>query len=174
MEKLKMLSLFSGMGAFEKAIERLGIKYEIVNFCEIDTVASKAYSLIHNISEDKNLGDITKVDEKKLPDFDFMTFGFPCQPFSVSGDRKGFEDARGNMFFEAYRILKYKLPKYFMFENVQGLLSHDKGRTIEIILTELGKLPYEITMDLINARDMGICQNRVRLFCLGKRIDDGK
>lgn len=168
---LKVLSLFSGMGAFEKALERLDVKHEIINFSEIDPYAVRAYCAIHNIDESKNLGDITKIDETKLADFDLMTFGFPCQPFSISGKRKGFEDERGNMFFESYRILKYKLPKYFMFENVSGLLSHDKGRTIEIILTELGKLPYEITMDLINSKEMGIPQNRLRLFCIGRRIE---
>ena len=160
---LKVLSLFSGIGAFEKALTRLNISYQLIGYSEIDKYASTAYSAIHNVNENLNLGDITKIDEAKLPDFDMMVFGFPCQPFSIAGERKGFEDERGNMFFEAYRILKQKLPKVFIFENVQGLLTHDKGRTIEIILSKLGELPYEITMDLLNSKDFGVPQNRIRL-----------
>jgi DNA (cytosine-5)-methyltransferase 1 len=150
------------------------IKYELINYCEFDKYAAKSFSLIHDEPENKNLGDITKVNEKELADFNMMVFGFPCQPFSQAGKMKGFEDERGNMFFEAYRILKEKLPKLFIFENVTGLLSNDKGKTIEIILTQLGKLQYEITMNLLNSKNFGIPQNRLRLFCIGRRIDCGK
>lgn len=86
---IKYLSLFSGIGAFEKALENLGIKYELINYCEIDKYASKAYSLIHSIPESKNLGDITMVDEKLLPtDIDLLTYGFPCQDISIAGRKK--------------------------------------------------------------------------------------
>lgn len=168
---MKILSLFSGIGAFEKALENLRIKHEVVNYCEIDKYASKAYSLIHSIPEEKNLGDITKVNPKELPDFDMLCFGFPCQSYSVAGKRLGMKDERGLLFYDALRILKEKKPKYFIFENVQGLLSIDKGKTIEHILELLSSAGYEITMDLINSKDMGIPQNRVRLFCLGRRVD---
>jgi len=117
LDKLKVLSLFSGIGAFEKALKRIGISYELVNYCEIDKYAAKAYSLIHNESEDKNLGDITKVDETTLPDFDLMTWGFPCTDISVAGKQKGFIDENGNqtrsgLYYEGLRILQEKKPKY--------------------------------------------------------------
>ena len=87
---MKLLSLFSGIGAFEKALVRLGIPYELVGYCEIDKWASASYAAIHNVSEDMNLGDITKVDEKALPkDIDLITYGFPCQDISLAGKQKG-------------------------------------------------------------------------------------
>ena len=167
---MKVFSLFSGIGAFEKALSRQNIQREIVGYSEIDKYASKNYSLIHNVSEDLNYGDITKIDVGKLPDFDLMTFGFPCQSFSIAGKGLGFSDPRGTLFFEAFKILKVKLPKYFIFENVKGLLSHDNGNTIRVILEHLGTIPYEITMDILNAKDYGIPQNRERIFCIGKRV----
>ena len=86
MKKIKLLSLFSGVGAFEKALEHLGVEYDLVNYCEVDKYASKAYALIHNCSEEKNLGDITKVDARSLPhDIDLITYGFPCQDISLAG-----------------------------------------------------------------------------------------
>jgi len=169
---IKLLSLFSGIGAFEKALTNLEIPFELVNYCEIDKYASKAYCAIHGESESKNLWDITKVDTDLLPEVDLISFGFPCQSFSVAGKGLGFLDTRGTLFFEAYRILAAKLPKYWIFENVQGLFTHDKGKTIEVVMEYLGSLPYEITMNLVNAKDFGIPQNRVRLFCIGRRIDN--
>jgi DNA (cytosine-5)-methyltransferase 1 len=168
---LKIRTLFSGIGAPEKAFKNLGIDFETVDFCEIDKYAETSYCAIHNESKDKNLGDITKVWGRWLPYADMMVFGFPCQPFSIAGRQLGLLDKRGNMFFEALRILEETKPKIFMFENVPGLLSNDGGKTIEIILTELGKLNYEITMDLLNAKDFNIPQNRLRLFCIGRRLD---
>lgn len=151
---MKVLSLFSGIGAFEKALEKLEIQYELVGFSEIDKYAIKSYCAIHGVDESLNLGDITKIDINKLPkDIDFVVGGFPCQTFSIAGNRKGFEDMRGTMCFYMANIIKQTKPKYFMFENVQGLLNHDKGRTIRIILEEFSKLGYEITMDLLNAKD---------------------
>lgn len=103
-----------------------------------------------------NLGDITKIDLaklKELGDIDLITGGFPCQTFSIAGKRKGFEDMRGTLCFEMAKIIKKVKPKYFIFENVEGLLTHDKGKTIRIILEEFSKLGYEITMDLLNAKN---------------------
>lgn len=130
---MKVLSLFSGIGAFEKALERLGIEYELVNYCEIDRHAAKAYALIHNVSEELNLGDITKVDEKKLPhDIDLITYGFPCQDISLAGKQRGMfnEDGtktRSGLFFDALRIIEATKPKYAIAENVKNLTS-DKFR----------------------------------------------
>ena len=94
---IKYLSLFSGIGAFEKAMQNLRIPYDLVGYCEIDKHASKSYSLIHHVPESKNFGDITKIDETKLPkDIDFISYGFPCQDISIAGNLKGFEDEEGN------------------------------------------------------------------------------
>ena len=104
---IKYLSLFSGIGAFEKALENLSIPYELVGYCEIDKYASKAYSIIHNVPESLNFGDITLINEKQLPkDIDLVTYGFPCQDISLAGKQKGFEDEKGNktrsgLFFDA-------------------------------------------------------------------------
>ena len=114
---MKVLSLFSGIGAFEKALDRLQVKYDLVAYCEIDKYASKSYAAIHGVDESMNLGDITKVDEKKLPrDIDLVTYGFPCQDISLAGKQKGLfnEDGsktRSGLFFEALRIIEGTKPK---------------------------------------------------------------
>lgn len=108
---MKILSLFSGIGAFEKALENLNVQYELVNYCEIDKYASKAFSLIHHLDENLNLGDITKVETNNFPkDIDVVTYGFPCQDISTAGKQRGFTDEKGNttrsgLFFEALRII---------------------------------------------------------------------
>ena len=108
---MKVLSLFSGIGAFEKALDNLGVQKELVAYCEIDKYASMSYAAIHGVSESKNIGDITKVDEKKLPkDIDLITYGFPCQDISLAGKQKGLFNAdgtqtRSGLFFEALRII---------------------------------------------------------------------
>lgn len=110
---IKYLSLFSGIGAFEKAMQNLEIPYDLVGYCEIDKYASKGYSLIHHVPESKNFGDITKIDEKALPDgIDFISYGFPCQDISICGHQKGFYDKDGNktrsgLFFDALRIITH-------------------------------------------------------------------
>lgn len=107
---IRYLSLFSGIGAFEKALDNLGIPYELLAYCEVDKYASKAYSLLHHVPESMNLGDITKVDEKALPtDIDLLTYGFPCQDISIAGNKRGFvnEDGtktRSGLFFDALRM----------------------------------------------------------------------
>jgi DNA (cytosine-5)-methyltransferase 1 len=172
---IKLLSLFSGIGAFEKALKNLKIDYETINYCEIDKFASKSYCLIHNEDENKNLWDITKVNEKELKDFDLMTYGFPCQPFSVTGLKKGFDDQKkGNLFFESMRIVKYKKPKYMIAENVKGLLLHNNGQTLQTIVLILDNLGYNNYFNILNAKNYNIPQNRDRLFIISirKDIDD--
>ena len=174
--KLKLLSLFSGIGAFEEALKILNIKYELVNYCEFDDKIAKCYSLIHKEPLSKNLGDINKVDETKLEDFDLMTFGFPCQTFSIIGKREGFNDeTRGNLFFESVRIAKYKQPKYMIAENVKGLISHDKGNTFKVILNTLNDIGYNTYHKVMKSTDFDIPQARERVFivCIRKDIDDG-
>lgn len=147
---MKILELFAGIGACSTALKRLGINLEIVDAVEIDKYAIKSFNTIHGTNFE--VQDICEWD-KDFKDIDLITGGFPCQTFSIAGKRKGFEDMRGTMCFEMARIIKKIKPKYFMFENVEGLLNHDKGKTIRIILEEFGKLGYEITMDCLNAKD---------------------
>lgn len=168
MEKIRVLELFAGIGACSKALERLGIEHEIVDAVEIDKYAIESFNGVHGTNFE--VQDITKWD--KEIEVDLIMGGFPCQTFSVAGKRKGFEDMRGTMCFEMARIINKLRPKYFIFENVEGLLNHDKGKTIRIILESFSELGYELTIDLLNTKDYGIPQNRSRLFCIGRRIDE--
>ena len=146
---LKVLELFGGIGACTQAIKRLGIDFQVIDYVEIDKYAVKSYNAINGTNFEPQ--DICKWD--KNIQVDLIMGGFPCQSFSIAGKRKGFEDMRGTMCFEMARIIKKIKPKYFIFENVEGLLSHDKGKTIRVILEEFGKLGYEITMDCLNAKE---------------------
>ena len=178
---MKVLSLFSGIGAFEKALTKLGVEYELVNYCEIDKYASKAYSLIHNVSEDLNLKDVTKVDTTKLPDdLDLITYGFPCQDISIAGKQKGFKDEKGNntrsgLFFEALRIIKDTKPKYAIAENVKALTSKKFQDEFNTVLSSLNDVGYNNYYQVLNAKDYGVPQNRERVFIVSirKDIDDG-
>jgi len=171
MEQLKVLSLFSGIGAFEKALSNIGINYDLIGFSEIDKYAIESYCAIHNVDKTRNLGDITKVNKEKLPSFDILVGGSPCQAFSVAGKRKGFEDTRGTLFFEFVETLKAKQPKYFLFENVKGLINHDKGKTLNIIAESFSEVGYRIDMELLNSKYFNVPQNRERIFIVGIRED---
>lgn len=172
-----MLSLFSGIGAFEKALENLNIPHEIVNYCEIDKYASYSYSLIHNVPEEKNLGDIRKVDETTLPkDIDLITYGFPCQDISIAGLRKGFIDVDGNqtrsgLFFDALRIIKHVQPKIAIAENVKNLTSKGMTNIFNLVLSSLEEAGYVNHWTIMNAADYGIPQNRERVFITSFRKD---
>lgn len=170
---IKLFSLFSGIGAFEKALSRLNIKYELVGFSEIDKFAVKSYCAIHNITEDKNYGDITKIDEKELPDFDIMTWGFPCQDISIAGKMEGIKEGktRSGLYYEGYRILKEKLPKYSIIENVKNLTSKRFEKEFKSILEDIKKLGYTNYWQVLNAKDYGIPQNRERVFIISIRND---
>ena len=169
---MKLLSLFSGIGAFESALKNIDIEYETINFSEIYKPSILSYCKIHNESKDKNLGDITKVDPKTLEDFDLMSYGFPCQCYSIMGKRKGFDDIeRGGLFHESMRIVKEKKPKYLIAENVTGLLSIDEGRTFKIILDYLNKLGYKNYYKVLNSSYFDIPQNRNRIFIVSIRKD---
>lgn len=174
---VKLLSLFSGIGAFEKALDNLKINYELVNYCEFDKYASKAYSLIHNVAESKNLGDITKVDETILPkDIDLITYGFPCQDISLAGQLKGLfnEDGtktRSGLFFDALRIITHTQPKVAIAENVKNLTSKKFEKQFEIVLSSLDQAGYNNYYQVLNAKDYGIPQNRERVFIISIRKD---
>lgn len=178
--KLRVLSLFSGIGAFEEALNNIGVDYDLVNYCEFEPYIAKAYSLIHNVSEDLNLGDITKVDETKLKDFDLMTYGFPCQDISALGNQKGFFDEDGNMtrsglLFEAMRIAKYKKPKYMIAENVRALTSKRMQPQFKEMLNMLDEIGYNSYYQVLNSKDYGVPHSRNRVFIVSirKDVDDG-
>ena len=171
---IKLLSLFSGIGAFEKALSNLEIPFEVVAYCEFDKYASKAYSVIHNIPESLNLGDITKVDEKSLPtDVDFITYGFPCQPFSQAGKMEGFQDSkgRGNLFFDALRIIKHCSPKIAIAENVKNLTSDKFKNEFGIVLKSLEDAGYNNYWKVLDAKNYDLAQHRERVIIVSIRND---
>lgn len=179
-KKIKFIDLFSGIGGirkgFEQACEEKGIKSECVFSSEIKPYAVDVFKQNHpneNIS-----GDITKIEAKEIPDFDFLLAGFPCQAFSAAGKRLGFEDTRGTLFFEVERIIKEKCPLGFVLENVEGLVNHDKkypkdkiGRTLSVILEHLELLGYQINWKVLNAKDFGVPQERKRIYIVGTKSE---
>lgn len=173
---MKFIDLFAGIGGtrlgFEAACNKAGIKSQCVFSSEIKQHAIDAYKA--NFGSKRIAGDITKIDASEIPDFDFLLAGFPCQPFSAAGSRHGFVDTRGTLFFDIERILKHKMPSGFLLENVEGLLNHDKidrskpyGRTLEIILSKLSNLGYQVSYKVLNAADYGVPQNRKRIYIIG-------
>lgn len=151
---IKYLSLFSGIGAFESALRNLNIDYELVGFSEIDKYAVKSYCAIHNISENKNLADITKIDETKLPsDIDLLTYGFPCQDISIAGKQKGFYNqdgsvTRSGLFFDALRLIQATKPKIAIAENVKNLVSKKFKNEFEVVLSSLEQAGNSIVVDV--------------------------
>ena len=174
---MKYISLFSGIGAFEKALQRLGINYELVGFSEIDKYAVKSYCAIHNVPESMNLGDITKIDEQALPkNIDLVTYGFPCQDISLAGKQQGLfhEDGsqtRSGLFFEALRIIEATRPRVAIAENVKNLTSKKFSGQFKIVLDSLEKAGYNNYWQVLNAKDYGIPQNRERVFIVSIRKD---
>lgn len=174
LEKFKFIDLFAGIGGFHLAFHNEGS--ECVFASEWNEHARKTYE--HNFSKISPLlfesgnfaGDITKIQKSDIPDFDILTGGFPCQPFSQAGKLKGFEDTRGTLFFDIAEILKVKQPKAYFLENVRHLYRHDGGRTfqeIKRILTE--ELGYSFQEFIVKASDHGLPQHRPRLFMIGFR-----
>ena len=136
-----------------------------VGFSEIDRYAVQTYK--RHFPSHKNFGDATKIIPEELPDFDMLCGGFPCQSFSIAGQRLGFKDTRGTLFFDIARIAKVKRPQYLFLENVKGLLSHDNGRTFAVILATLDELGYNAEWEVLNSRYFGVPQNRERVFIIG-------
>ena len=164
---MKLFSLFSGIGGPEKALKRLGIEYELVGYSEIDKYASKSYSAVHEESEIKNYWDITKINGAELPDFDLLTWGFPCQDISIAGKQAGIhEGTRSGLYYDGLRILKAKKPKYSLIENVKALTSKKFADTFESILKDLDEAGYTNYWQVLDAKDYGIPQHRERVFIL--------
>ena len=158
---MKWVSLCSGIGGFDKALQKQG--HEIVGACEIDKYARQIYS--KRFPGVPILGDINKVQASDLPEHEGMCAGFPCQAFSVAGKRLGFKDKRGIIFNEIIRIAKESRPKIILLENVKGLLGHDKHRTIITILSKLEELGYDCEWQIINSKYF-VPQNRERIFII--------
>ncbi len=191
---MRYLSLFSGIGGFERGIEQA---YDTKNhrkklkkgdqavrdrhdapdklvsqsvpvcigYSEIDKYAIQIYQ--KHYPTHKNYGDITTIEEKTLPNFDLLVGGFPCQSFSIAGKRQGFKDTRGTLFFHIERILREKKPRLLLLENVKGLLSHDKGNTFRTIISTLTDVGYDLQWQVLNSKDFGVPQNRERVIIVG-------
>lgn len=165
---MKFLDLFAGIGGFRLGMESAG--HECIGFCEIDKFARASYKAIHNTEGEIELHDITTVSDESIRGFgsvDVICGGFPCQAFSISGHRRGFEDTRGTLFFEICRFASILRPKYLFLENVRGLLNHDGGATFETILGALDELGYNMEWQMLNSKDFGVPQNRERVFIIG-------
>lgn len=165
---IRVFDAFSGIGGFRSTLERVG-EFEIVGWCEIDRFAQKAYKALYDTGGEQFYENIRDIDVGKLADFDLLIGGFPCQPFSVCGARKGFADERGDLFFELARLLEAKRPKYFCFENVPGLMGIDSGKTFAKIIETLSQLGYCVEWRVYNSADY-LPQVRKRVYiagCLG-------
>lgn len=167
MKKYRLCDLFSGIGGVRLGFHQTG-RFESVFNCEIDNSACDTFQA--NFGENPK-GDIRKVDPGVLPEFDVLAAGFPCQAFSAAGKKKGFEDARGTLFFEVARLLDARKPPAVFLENVKGLVNHDGGRTLQVILKILQDLGYDVAWRVLNARNYGVPQNRERIYIVGLRFD---
>ena len=159
--------MFAGIGGFRAGLTNAG-GFECIGHSEIDKYADASYRALHRPKESEVFyPDARAIEPNSMPDFDLLCGGFPCQSFSLAGKRRGFEDARGTLFFELARIAAAKRPRYLLFENVPGLLSHDKGKTFARILGTLCELGYIVEWMVLNSKDFGVPQSRRRVFIVG-------
>lgn len=166
MKKIKVFEAFAGYGGASFGLKQARIDHQIVGFSEWDKWAIELFKANHpgiNLYP-PNSGDITKINEKDIPDFDLFTGGFPCQPFSSAGKGEGALDTRGTLFHDILRIVKEKKPKHILLENVKGL-THKKHRpTLNKIIEDLTEAGYQVFWEILNTKDYGIPQNRERLW----------
>lgn len=189
---MKYFSMFTGVGGFEIGIQNSFIQQRqnrkednssheergehserakwqsepvCVGVCEIDKFACKV--LKKRFPEVHNYGDAKEINTERLPDFDLLVGGFPCQSFSIAGGRKGFSDTRGTLFREVARVARDKRPEYLLLENVKGLVNHEKGKTLSVILSTFQELGYSLEWGVVNSRYFGVPQNRERIFIIG-------
>lgn len=167
-KNLKFMDFCAGIGAGRLGLEKNGLS--CVGFSEIDRQAEITYRKFFG-EDEINHGDLTKIDPKKLPDFEMMIAGFPCQTFSVIGQRKGMGDERGQIIFSLIKIMLAKNLKYFILENVKGLTNHDNGNSFKVILQELEKAGYKVFYQVLNSVDYGVPQMRERIYFVGIRKD---
>lgn len=165
---IRIGTMFSGIGAIEYAFKRLKLQTEILFASDIDNFAKQSYFENYNISENNWYNDVKDIDGNKYKNkIDLLVGGSPCQSFSMVGKRKGLEDTRGTLFYEFARVLQESQPKVFIFENVKGLLNHDKGNTFETIKATFEELGYKYHFQVLNAKNYGIPQHRERIFIIG-------
>jgi DNA (cytosine-5)-methyltransferase 1 len=168
MEKIKFIDLFCGIGGFRQAMDEACFENGLIPQCvfssDIDPFCQDSYEA--NFGH-RPKGDITKVDEKDIPDHDILFAGFPCQPFSIIGQMQGFNDIRGTLFFDIARIIKHKRPKSFVLENVKQLVGHNNGKTLKTIIKTLQGLGYHVQYAVLNALDYGLPQKRERVIIVG-------
>lgn len=167
MTRIRVFEAFAGYGGASFGLKKSGIAHVVVGCSESDKYASQIFALNH--PGIPNFGDITKIDLGELPDFDLFTGGFPCQPFSTIGLRKGVLDARGTLFYDIIRICEYKKPKHILLENVRGLATRPHRATFEKMLSELGRIGYDVRWKVLNSANYGVAQNRERLWIYGYR-----
>lgn len=168
LKDIKVIDLFAGIGGFHLALSSFGAKIVFASEWDKDAanVYSKNFSLIPH-------GDITKIDEKTIPDHDILCAGFPCQAFSISGNRKGFDDSRGTLFFDVARIAKEKKPKILFLENVKNLAAHDSGKTFQVIQNVLDSIGYDVYSRVLDSAEYGSAQSRKRIYIVCFRKDMG-
>lgn len=165
---IRVATLFSGIGAIEYAFRRLNLKTQIAFASDIDKHAKESYFANYAIEEARWYNDVKDVNGAKYKEqVDILVGGSPCQSFSMVGKRKGFEDTRGTLFYEFARVVKESQPKVFIFENVKGLINHDKGNTFETIKATFDELGYKYFYQVMNAKDYGMPQHRERIFVVG-------
>lgn len=166
---VRFIDLFAGIGGIRtglsQALAEAGYTPKCVMTSEIKPYAIAV--LKDNYEHDTLVGDITQVNADDIPDFDILCAGFPCQAFSSAGKRQGFADTRGTLFFEVERILRIKKPKGFILENVEGLVNHDGGKTLEVIMSKLDELGYKVNYKVLNSADFGVPQDRKRIYIVG-------
>jgi len=166
---LKVGTGFSGIGAPEQGLKEMNIDYVNEFMIEIDKFSRQTYQ--HNHSVNNVYTDIRTINPKELPDIDLFVFGSPCQSFSIQGKRQGLNDTRGTLIYNGLEIIKEKQPKFFIYENVKGLVNHDKGNTFKTILLSFEELGYNFKHKVLNTKDYGLPQNRERIFIVGTRKD---
>ena len=164
-DPIRYIDLFCGIGGIRLGMDAQG--FECVFSSDINAECQRTYQV--NFGEEPH-GDITKIDEKSIPEHDILCAGFPCQPFSISGKQKGFDDTRGTLFFDICRILNEKKPKVVFLENVKHLKHHNGGKTLRTILTKLEDLGYTVSWRILNGSDFGVPQNRERIIIIGSLI----
>jgi len=170
MEKIRFIDLFCGIGGFHTAMHSACIENNLIPECvfasDIDVSCQDSYENNFGL---RPVGDITKVNENDVPDHDILFAGFPCQPFSIIGNMKGFHDIRGTLFFDIVRIIKAKSPKAIVLENVKQLVGHNKGETLKVIMKTLKDIGYNPRFAVLNALDYGLPQKRERIIIVGHR-----
>jgi DNA (cytosine-5)-methyltransferase 1 len=164
---MKFIDLFSGIGGFRQGFEKVG--FQCVFSCEINSKCRDIYA--QNFGEIP-FEDIRKINPDRLENFDVLVAGFPCQPFSICGKKRGFEDTRGTLFFDICKIVKVKQPQVIVLENVKHLIHHDRGNTLETIVASLEDLGYNVNYKMLNAKDFGIAQHRERIFIIATKAKE--